>query len=94
MRRIVRAEVAFAFADDAYRVSVADAVEIAGALMPDRECCSMPFNVWYEPFDGAVAKPIVGAADLSCRDDVLGRRFTLRGANCVLAGEWGEQPKN
>jgi len=34
---------------DDYRVRVGDAIELAGALDPDRACCSMPQNVWYRP---------------------------------------------
>ncbi len=91
--RAVRAvDVSLVLADDAYRVRAGEFVSIEGSLLPDRECCRMPQEVWYRPFDRAVSHPIVGQAALfSCTEVVLERTFTLRGANCVFAGRFGDE---
>jgi hypothetical protein len=34
---------------ETYRVSAIDGALLEGGVLPDRACCTMPSNVWYEP---------------------------------------------
>ncbi|HVS17705.1 MAG TPA: hypothetical protein VMT18_03810 [Planctomycetota bacterium] len=54
-----RADVSVERDGDAFRVRAGDDVSFAGAALPDRACCSMPSQVWYEP-EVAVGGRLVG----------------------------------
>jgi hypothetical protein len=90
VRAVNRAKLELAFPDDGFDVRAGEAIELVGDLLPNRECCAMPHNVWYRPFDDAVAKPVVGEVrTLRCTDETLGRRFELFSVNCVFVGAFG-----
>jgi hypothetical protein len=44
-----RADVSVTRTGDAFAVRAGDGLAFAGAALPDRACCSMPSEVWYEP---------------------------------------------
>jgi hypothetical protein len=82
---------AFRVEDETFDLRVDDTVRLSGRLMADRECCSMPHNVWYRPFDRAIAAPVVGGVDeFRCRSAELERSWVKRDANCVFYGRFGE----
>ena len=61
--RVAQAEVRVDGED--YRMRVVDGkrrVGLKGALLPERECCVMPYDRWYEPF-ASVTDSIVGCSD-------------------------------
>lgn len=81
------AELTFTRDTDGFDLRLGKAVRLEGALLPNRDCCSQRYRVWYEPFDGRVQAPVVGeAARFSCEDERLGRSWTSRGVNCVFSG--------
>ena len=53
------ASIAFERTGDDFRVAVDGVLELAGAALPDRECCSMPESRWYEPL-GTTQGSVVG----------------------------------
>ncbi len=66
---------------------------LAGAALPDRACCSMPFNVWYRPFvaiDGA----LVGHNDEFKVDDrAVGDRWSRPDENAAFVGRFGRSAR-
>lgn len=78
-------------AGDSFSVSVGGALEIRGAALPDRECCSMPQQVWYGPAWGQrVREAVVGFTE---RAAFLGAGeldpWTYDGANTAFLGRFG-----
>lgn len=91
VRAVTETPISFAVDGDAFAVRAGESVSLAGGLLPDRECCTMPFNVWYRPFDAGVAKPVVGCVEeLRLDDRRLGRKLVIRSSNCVFLGRFGE----
>ncbi len=74
----------FALDGEAFRVAAGDEVELRGTTLPDRQCCKMPFDRWYEPFAAPLPETpaVVGNCDLfRVADETLGRSFARRGEN-------------
>ena len=83
------ADVAFEREGDRYDVRVADTIELRGVAMPDRACCSMPSNVWYEPAERVDGR-LVGCSDsFACRESKLGVHWSREGANDAFLGSFG-----
>jgi hypothetical protein len=70
---------------DRFRVRAGDAVELAGAGLPDRACCTMPYEVWYRPF-AAVEQPLVGRVDAVRCDDPSLRAWSSSDENSAFFG--------
>lgn len=87
---LVLTDVECAREGERFDVRAGEAVALQGALLPNRECCAMPFNVWYEPFvpvEGAV----VGCTEnFACDADELDVHFTSKDENCVFAAAFAE----
>ena len=74
------------FAGDDYRVACGTSpegrtIELAGALLPGRACCRMPYAVWYRPL-----VPIAGA--------VVGENRTFRSTERALGQVWDRPDEN
>jgi len=77
-----------AFNGDRYRVTAGNFVELSGALLPDRACCSMPSHVWYAPL-ASEAPGIVGNSDtFRCVVAALDVRFESSGENDAFVGSF------
>jgi hypothetical protein len=80
-----------AFAGEAYRVvcggsvdrstSATPTIELAGALLPDRACCKMPYAVWYRPL-----APMSGA--------LVGENLAFRSTERALGEVWDRPDEN
>jgi hypothetical protein len=71
---------------DAYRVQAGAWVRLEGRAMPDRACCSMPSNVWYDPLV-AVDGRLVGESALFALDEpTLAAKFERRAENDAFLG--------
>ena len=55
----------FEFTGDGFALLIDGVLELSGATLPDRACCSMPENVWYEPLAESI-EPMVGNSSV-CR---------------------------
>lgn len=74
-------------AGETFDVRAGKSVRLAGSTLPDRQCCKMPFDRWYEPFVAPVAETpsLVGNCDVfQCTDDTLGPVWARRGENNAL----------
>lgn len=84
--RVERAEVSFERSGEDFDVRVGEDLAVAGSTMPNRECCKMDYNVWYDPFV-AVEGRIAGCVDdFSCRTDALGKTWSVADENCAFVG--------
>lgn len=73
---------------ESYRVRAGDGVELVGELLPDRECCSMPSEVWYEPLC-TEQRGIVGNSEVfQCEVPALAVRFERTGENDAFVGSF------
>jgi hypothetical protein len=72
-----------------FRVHAGATIELAGGELPDRACCRMPFDVWYEPlFD--VAERRVGLVDeFRVGEGALGLVWSRPGENSAFVGTFG-----
>ena len=83
------ADVAVESDGDQYHVTAGDVIALDGRAMPDRACCSMPFNVWYEPAE-KLDKRLVGcSAKFDCHERRLGVSWSHEGANDAFLGRFG-----
>ena len=74
---------------DGFHLQAGADVELRGAAMPERECCRMAYNVWYDPF-AAVEGALVGNAQAFRADEpALGRAWSRTGENDAFFGEFG-----
>jgi hypothetical protein len=80
------APITASFGAETYSVESAGLFALTGALLPDRACCKMPLQVWYEPFT-ALDHPIVGRDDeFRCSDKRVGRVWSRPGENASFSG--------
>ena len=77
------APIAFERSCSDFSVTVGERVALSGKTLPDRECCKMPLNVWYEPF-ADVDDRLVASADFTCDSDELERSWRSSGENCAF----------
>lgn len=71
---------------ETYSVASPGHFELRGALLPDRACCRMPFQVWYAPLT-PLERPVVGAnAAFRCVEARLDRTWSCPGENASFAG--------
>jgi hypothetical protein len=70
-------------------VRAGTSVELAGSELPERECCKMPYNVWYAPFE-RLQGAIVGCVErFACQEPALACDFSRRGENSAFTGAFG-----
>ncbi len=68
-------------------------IELRGSALPERACCNMPYNVWYEPF-APVQDRLVGNAKVFRSDGKdLGRAWSRTDENDVFFGSFGKPAK-
>lgn len=86
-------ELSVAFTRETYRVESPGRFALNGALLPDRACCHMPFQVWYGPL-APVEKPLVGAnEEFRCTDAALARVWSRPGENASFTGAFRFTPR-
>ncbi len=74
---------------DAFALRVGERIRLDGAALPDRACCKMPYDVWYEPLV-PVGERLVGCPTVfDVREDALKVRFSRPGENDVFFGRFG-----
>lgn len=78
---VTPAALSAAFTGERYSASAPGVFAIEGALLADRACCKMPYNVWYRPL-----APIAGA--------LVGCNRTFRCASKALDRSWSRSDEN
>jgi hypothetical protein len=76
-------------AGDAFHAAAGSAVELRGAALPERACCRMPYNVWYDPFVALAGRLVGNASTFRADAPALGRRWSLSGENDAFFGTFG-----
>jgi hypothetical protein len=77
-----------------FRAKVGDAFEVCGSAMPDRECCKMPYNVWYEPFEALDGRLVAATSHFAFREARLGASFERSGHNDAFLGAVGPRAES
>lgn len=72
-----------------YHVRAGDVIALDGIAMPDRACCKMPFNVWYEPTEKLDHRLVGCSAKFACSEPRLGVSWSREGANDAFLGRFG-----
>ncbi len=73
-------------AEGNFQLTAGKDIALVGGSLPNRECCAMPFNVWYEPLS-PVQKKFVGRAEsVSINIEQLKSRWSRFDDNCVYFG--------
>lgn len=71
---------------DAFRVTAGPDIELAGNAMPERECCRMSYNVWYEPFTPVANRLVGNTAKFRVTERALERTWSRPAENAVFFG--------
>jgi hypothetical protein len=88
VRGVKCTELAVAFDGERFSVVAPELFELRGSLLENRECCKMPYDVWYAPFVDVV-HPIVGCnAIFSFEDRALGPIWKRSGQNETFVGRF------
>jgi len=74
---------------DAFRLSAGSGVELKGSALPERECCRMAYNVWYEPFEAVSGRLVGNALAFRADEPALERSWSRTGENDVFFGAFG-----
>lgn len=72
-----------------FRAKIGAALELCGSAMPDRECCKMPYNVWYEPFEKLEGRLVAATSHFAWRETRLASNFERSGHNDAFLGRFG-----
>jgi hypothetical protein len=76
-------------AGDAFRVRAPERLELSGTALPERACCKMEYNVWYEPFVPLQGRLVGATGAFSVDEPALQVRWSRPSENDVFFGEFG-----
>jgi hypothetical protein len=82
------APVRFEAGTDGTHVAVPQVARLDATPMPDAACCRWPGNRWYDPLASAQSVRVGNAAVSQYDDALLNVRWTQRGENSVLYGDF------
>lgn len=75
--------------DERYAVSAGDAVRLTGNLLPERQCCKMPYDRWYAPLV-PLEDALVGHTEALLLDEpLLGLRWRRTDENDAFVARFG-----
>jgi hypothetical protein len=76
-------------ANDRYAARAGDELRLEGAALPDRECCRMPYQVWYEPLAPIEGRIVGNSDDFEWRVERLAPSFERHSQNDAFLGTFG-----
>jgi hypothetical protein len=79
------------FDGERYAAHAGEVLSLDGGLLPDRECCKMPYDVWYEPFASIVGKVVGNTERFVWNETRLAAAFENRDRNDAFTGTFGLQ---
>jgi hypothetical protein len=85
------ADVEVAVEGETYRVKVGDVFALSGGAMPDRACCTMPYNVWYEPIAALQSRVVGRSEQFVWNEKRLAAPFERTGHNDAFLGRFGPE---
>jgi hypothetical protein len=62
---------------------------LRGDSLPDRACCKMPLDVWYDPFVALDGRLVGHDAEFDLREGLLDRTWSRPGENAAFFGRFG-----
>ncbi|TAJ15840.1 MAG: DUF1326 domain-containing protein [Planctomycetota bacterium] len=74
---------------DSFAVAAGASTSFRGNAMPNRECCKMPYNVWYDPFEPLVGRRVGEIARWHFAPSALGAEFVRCNENSASFGAFG-----
>lgn len=83
------APLSVAIEPDAFAVAIGARTSFAGSAMPNRECCKMPYNVWYAPFESLHGRRVGEISSWRLDEPALGADFVRRDENSASFGAFG-----
>ncbi len=86
VRRVKTGSVSVECDGERYTVDALGLVRLEGEAMPDRACCSMPSQVWYQPAERLEQRLVGHSQVFEVRDPDLGATFTRQGHNDAFVG--------
>ena len=72
-----------------YTLRVGSVLTLEGSALPDRECCSMPLNVWYEPCQKLEARIVGNSTRFEWNEKRLAPHFERSAQNDAFLGSFG-----
>ncbi len=78
--------------EDTFRLVAGGDVELIGNALPERECCKMPYNVWYEPFSAVQGRLVGQTETFRFENRKLERSWSRPDENSVFFGTFGPEP--
>jgi hypothetical protein len=84
-----RAEVAIGCEGERFSLVAGETIRLEGSALPERQCCRMPYQVWYEPLV-PLSERLVGLPTLfTVREPRLALAFRRPGENDAFFGRFG-----
>ncbi len=77
------------FDGERYTANAGTALQLSGGLLPDRECCKMPYDVWYQPFTPIAGRIVGNSERFAWNESRLARAFENRERNDAFVGAFG-----
>jgi hypothetical protein len=89
---VERADVRVSGEGERFALAAGDAVRLEGAALPERQCCKMPYQVWYEPLVPLADRLVGRPTTFAVRVDELHLRFQRPDENDAFFGKFGPAP--
>lgn len=80
---------ALAIGPESYDLQAGGVLALAGSPLPDRACCKMPFQVWYEPLEPLGGRLVGRDERFRVVEPLLERTFDRPGENAAFFGSFG-----
>jgi hypothetical protein len=88
IRSVELAEVSVENDGRRFAVAVDERIALSGEALPDRACCSMPQNVWYEPLVGIEERVVARTDVFRSADRAAGEVWSRSGENDAFVGSF------
>lgn len=79
------------FDGERYSARAGEVLSLDGGLLADRECCKMPYDVWYQPFATITGKVVGNTERFVWNEKRLAAAFENRDRNDAFTGTFGLQ---
>jgi hypothetical protein len=86
---VERAEVVIGGEAERFSLVAGETIRLEGNALPERQCCRMPYQVWYEPFVPLSERLVGLPAVFTLREPRLGLAFRRPGENDAFFGRFG-----
>jgi hypothetical protein len=85
---VALADVSVRLDGDRFAVRAGPAVELDGQALPDRRCCAMPSDVWYEPLAAVEGRVVAFTERFAFHDSRLGSTWTRSEENSAFVARF------